>query len=80
MQNLRFDGEVIESTAGQVAADLQHRGIDSARPVVVAIAPDDWIAEARRYSRPRVEADGLSDADIDQQVKQAQKDVEPSPV
>jgi hypothetical protein len=74
---LRVDGEIIESTAGQVAAELQRRGIDPARPVIVAVEPDDWIAEARRYARPKVVAAGLSDADIDQLIKQAQQEVEP---
>jgi hypothetical protein len=74
---LRVDGEIIESTAGQVAAELQRRGIDPARPVIVAVEPDDWIAEARRYARPKVVAAGLSDEDIDQLIKQAQKEVEP---
>jgi hypothetical protein len=75
--SLRADGEIIESTAGQIAAELQRRGIDPARPVIVAIEPDDWIAEARRFARPKIVAAGLSDADIDQLIKQAQKDVEP---
>ena len=39
--------------------------------------PEDWIAAARRFSRPKVIAAGLSDADIDRLIKQAQKDVEP---
>ena len=57
---LRVEGEIIESTAGQIAAE-----------------PDDWIAEARRFARPKVAAEGLSDADIDRLIKQAQRDVEP---
>jgi hypothetical protein len=73
----RIEGEIIESTAGQVTAELQRRGIDPARPVVVAVEPDDWIAEARRYARPKVIAEGLTDDDIDQLIKQAQKEVEP---
>jgi len=74
---LRIDGENIESTAGQVAAELQRRGVDPARPVIVAIEPDDWIARARRFARPRAAAEGLSDDDIDRLVKRAQKEVEP---
>ena len=64
---LRLDGEIIESTAGQIAAELQRRGID----------PDDWIAEARRFARPKVVAERLSDEDIDGLIKRAQRDVEP---
>jgi hypothetical protein len=74
---LRIEGEIIESTAGQVAAELQRRGIDPARPVIVAVEPNDWVAEARRYARPKVLADGLSDAAIDLLIKKAQKEVEP---
>ena len=77
IDKLRIDGEIIESTAGQVAAELQRRGIDPARPVIVAVEPDDWIAQARRFSRPKVVAEGLSDDDIDQLIKKAQKEVEP---
>jgi hypothetical protein len=68
---------ISESTAGQVAAELARRGIDSARPVIIAVEPDDWIAQARRFARPLVEADGLSDDDIDRMIKLAQGEVEP---
>ena len=71
--------EIVESTAGQVAAELARRGIAPDRRVVVTIEPDDWIAEARRYSRPRVAAEGLTDDDIDRLIKQAQREVEPGP-
>ncbi len=74
---LRVDGEIIESTAGQVAAELARRGIDPARPVIIAVEPDDWIAKARRFTRPLVEAEGLTDDDIDRMIKQAQREVEP---
>jgi len=57
-----LDGDIIESMAGQIAAELE---------------PDDWIAEARRYARPKVVAEGWSDAEIDRLIKQAQQDVEP---
>jgi ribosomal protein L12E/L44/L45/RPP1/RPP2 len=41
------------------------------------IAPErDWIP-GRRESRARVVASGLSDSDIDQLIKQAQREVEP---
>lgn len=74
---LRVEGEIIETTAGQIAAELQRRGIDPARPVLVAVEPDDWIAEARRFARPKVVAEGLSDEDIDRLIKRAQRDVGP---
>jgi hypothetical protein len=56
---------VIETTAGRMTEELARRGIASHQPVTVMIEPDDWLAEARRYSRPRVIAEGWSDADID---------------
>jgi hypothetical protein len=71
--------EFIESTAGQVAAELARRGIAPDQRVVVTIEPDDWITEARGYSRPKVIAAGLTDDDIDRLIKQAQKEVEPGP-
>ncbi len=74
---LRLDGEIIESTAGEIAGELERRGINPARPVIVAVEPDDWIAKARRYARPRVVASGLADDDIDRLIKQAQREVEP---
>jgi hypothetical protein len=58
-------------------AELQRRGIDPARPVIIAVEPDDWIAKARRFARPLVEADGQTDDDIDRMIKKAQREVEP---
>src|SRR5690349_18190961 len=37
--------EFIESTAGQVAAELARRGVAPDQRVVVTIEPDDWITE-----------------------------------
>ena len=37
--------EFIESTAGQVAAELARRGIAPEQRVVVTIEPDDWITQ-----------------------------------
>ena len=71
-------GEVIETTAGKVAAELARRGIGSDERVVVTIEPaDQELIPGRRASRARVVAAGLTDDDIDRLVKQAQKDVEP---
>ena len=69
--------QFIESTAGQVAAELARRGIEPNQHVTVVIEPDDWIAEARRFSRPKVIEAGWSDADIDRLIKLAQQEVEP---
>jgi hypothetical protein len=63
--------EVIESTVGQVAAELARRGIDPDRPVTVTIEPDDWLTRARRETRKRVEAFGLTDDDIDRLIQEA---------
>jgi hypothetical protein len=69
--------EVIQTTAGQVAAELARRGIGSDEPVLVTIEPERELIPGRRASRARVVAAGLSDDDIDRLVKQAQKEVEP---
>jgi len=44
---------------------------------IITVEPEDWIAGARRYTRPRFVAAGLTDDDIDRLIKQAQEDVEP---
>jgi hypothetical protein len=71
---------VIESTAGQVAAELARRSIAPEQRVTIAIepdAPDDWITRARSFARPKVIAEGLSDADIDRLIKDERKAVQP---
>jgi hypothetical protein len=60
--------EFIESTAGKVAEELARRGIPPAQRVTITIEPDepdDWIAKARAFARPKVIAEGWTDADID---------------
>jgi len=69
--------DVIETTAGQVAADLQRLGVDPDQRLLVTIEPDDWISRARRYTRPLVEADGWSDADIDRIIEEERAAVQP---
>jgi hypothetical protein len=69
--------QFIESTAGQVAAELARRGVAPDQHVTVVIEPDDWLTEARRFSRQKVIEAGWSDDDIDRLIKQAQKEVEP---
>ena len=71
--------QFIESTAAQVADELARRGIAPDKHVTVVVEPDDWIAEARRFSRPKVIEAGRSDDDIDRLIKQAQKEVESLP-
>jgi hypothetical protein len=72
--------EFIESTADNVATELARRGVAPGRRVTITIEPDepdDWIAQARRFARPKVIAEGWSDDDIDRLIKQAQQEVEP---
>lgn len=60
--------EFIETTAGEVAAELERRAIAAGKRVTITIEPDepdDWIAKARRFARPKVTAEGWSDGDID---------------
>ena len=68
--------EVIETTASQASAELARRGVDPEDRVTITIEPDELIP-GRRASRARVIAAGLTDADIDRLIKQAQKEVEP---
>jgi hypothetical protein len=69
--------QVIEITAGEVAAELKRRGIASDERVTLTIEPAQELIPGRRESRARVAAAGLTDDDIDRLVKQAQREVEP---
>lgn len=69
--------QIIESTAGQVATELARRGIPPDQQLTVTIEPDDWLTEARRFSRQKVIEAGWSDDDIDRLIKQAQQEAEP---
>jgi hypothetical protein len=70
--------EFIEITAGQVAGELARRGIAPDRHVTITIEPDNWLAEVRRYARPKVVEAEWSDDNFDRLIKQAQTEVEPS--
>jgi len=67
--------QVIETTAGEIAAELKRQGINPDERVTVTIEPE--LIPGRRESRARVIAAGLTDGDIDRLIKQAQRDVEP---
>ena len=70
--------EVIETTAGQAAAELERRGIAPERRITIAVAagePDDWLAELRKFARAKVIAEGWTDADIDQVIKEERQAV-----
>lgn len=69
--------QIIELAAGDVAAELHRQGIADDEQVVLIIAPERDVIPGRRQSRAQVTAAGLSDADIDRMIKQAQRDVEP---
>ena len=69
-------GEVIETTVGEIGAELERRGLDPHDRVTVTIDPDELIP-GRREARARVIAAGLTDDDIDRLIKKAQKEVEP---
>jgi hypothetical protein len=71
---MRVAGDVIESTAGEVGNDLARLGVDPARPVAVVLEPDDWLNRARAEMRKKVEAAGLSDAEIDDLIKEARRE------
>jgi hypothetical protein len=69
----------IETTAGQIAAELTRLGVAPDQHVSVAIQPDDWLAEVRKFTRPRVIAEGWSDADIDRIIDEERDNVQPHP-
>jgi hypothetical protein len=65
--------QFIESTAGEVAAELARRGVAPNQRVTITIEsvePDDWIAKARRFARPKVIAEGWSDEDVDRIIEE----------
>jgi hypothetical protein len=72
--------EFIESTAGQIAVELSRRGISPEQPVIVVpIEPDDWVPESRKFSRPKVVAEGWTDEDIDRIIDEERETVQLDP-
>jgi hypothetical protein len=71
--------EIIQVTASDISMELLRRGIASDERVTLTIEPEQELIPGRRESRAHVVAAGLSDDDIDQLIKQAQRDVEPTP-
>ena len=69
--------ELIETTAGQVAAELVRRGISADERVTIAIDPAQELIPGRRESRARVIAGGVSDEDIDRLIDEARAEVQP---
>jgi hypothetical protein len=74
--NEMFPPEFIQSTAGQIAAELARRGVAPDQRVTVMIGAEELVP-GRADSRARVIAAGLTDGDIDNLIKQAQREVEP---
>jgi hypothetical protein len=68
--------EVIETTVGEVAAELARRGLDPHDRVTVTFQPDELIP-GRREARRRVIAAGLSDDDIDRLIDEARTEAQP---
>ncbi len=71
------DPQVFESTAGQVAAERARPGIAPDQHVTITIEPASWLAEVRRFTRPRAIAEGWSDADIDRIIDEERDAVQP---
>ena len=70
--------EIIESTAGQVAAELARRGIRPEDRVTITIDPEqDLLFRGRKESRARVLAAGLTDDDIERMIEEARNEVQP---
>jgi len=69
--------EFIESTAGQIAAELARRGISSDQPVMVTIDREQGVLPGRLASRIHVVADGIaSDEEIDRVIEKAREEVQ----
>jgi len=71
-------GEVIESTAGEVAAELARRGIRPQDRVTITIDRErDSLFRGRKESRARVVAAGLTDKDIERLIEEVREEVQP---
>lgn len=68
--------EVIETTVGEVAAELARRGLDPHHRVTVTVQPGELIP-GRREARLRVIAAGLTDDDIDRLIDEARTEAQP---
>jgi hypothetical protein len=70
--------EVIESTAGEVTAELTRRGIRPQDRVTITIDPEqDSLFLGRKESRARVVAAGLTDKDVERLIEEAREEVQP---
>lgn len=69
--------EVIESTVGEVTAELMRRGIPPQEHVIITVEIDQELIPGRKESRVRVVAAGLTDDDIDRLIEKAREEVQP---
>jgi hypothetical protein len=70
----------IECTVSQVATELARRGVAPEQRVTITIEPDepeDWVTKAWRFARPKVIAEGWTDADIDRIIDEERDAVQP---
>ena len=74
---IRDRPEFIESTAGQITAELTRRRISPDQRIMITIEPDDWIAEARKFARTQVIEEGWTDAEIDRLIDEERTAVQP---
>jgi len=64
-------------TASLPNAGRGWRGIAPDQHITITVEPDDWLAEVRRFARPRVIAKGLTDTDIDRIIEEERDAVQP---
>lgn len=67
--------QTIESTAGEVTAELMRRGIPPQERVTITLEPDRELIPGRKETRARVVAAGLADDAIDRLIEEAREDV-----
>jgi hypothetical protein len=70
--------KTIESTAGEVTAELMRRGLSPQERVTITLESDQELIPGRKESRARVVAAGLTDADIDRLIEEARSDERPA--
>jgi len=63
--------KVIETTAGEVTAELKRRGVSPDERVTITLDLDRELVPGRREARARVVAAGLNDDDVDRLIKEA---------
>ena len=67
--------QTIESTAGEVTAELMRRGIPPQERLTITLEPDRELIPGRKETRARVIAAGMNDDAIDRLIEEAREDV-----